>query len=437
MTSDSQATALTLHKLARDALIHLWPLYEMRRARASTAYPSLPGVGEAAPGHRWCNVFAHRRELIRPGVSKIVTPNNDTLYSVAWLDLGNGPVVVDIPDMGDRYHVLGMLDSFTNPFAHLGTRLLPSGAKSILVSWPGCAMEEDAGDGMTHHVRSPSRWVWVIGRILVRSPEDLPAVHQLQDGLRIRPHGDGLHVPSQFMPGCDPLTPLDAKHFFSQVNAALVECAGDAALDRDRVRSFARLGFGAGVEPTTDQLETVAEILPSVRESLLVPRAARSASQWEHLPMLHASFGDDDALRAHVSLQYIGMVESLEAVYPMTWRDAAGEPLRGARAYALHFTADELPPVDAFWSLTIYDSATCQLVENELQRYAIGDRTPGLERDAKGGLEIRISHAAPPAQQQANWLPAPAGEFYLCLRAYLPREEILDGRYQLPVVRRV
>lgn len=421
---------------AMDAAVHTWPLYEMRRARASTSYAALAGLGSAGAGKHWCNVFAHRRELMRPGVSKIVTPNNDTLYSVAWLDLAQGPLVIDIPDMQGRYHVLGLLDALTNPFAHLGTRLWAGGPQSVVVHGPGMTSSVDAHGLPAGHVRAPTRWVWIIGRILVNGPSDLPTVHALQDGLRIRSL-DGGNAPSSFDPGCDPAEPLGARHFCTQVNAALEECGGQHGIDAERLLRFAEVGIGPGLSPTPAQLDLLERALPSVQRMLDGPRAMRSAAHWEHLPLIGPSFGDDVLLRAHISRQYIGMVESKEAVYPMTWHDARGERLRGDRDYELYFGATALPPVDAFWSLTLYDSATCQLVENSIERYSIGDRTPGLVRDAQGGLRIQLGHRSPPDGLDTNWLPAPAGEFYLCLRAYLPRPELLDGRYSLPPVERI
>lgn len=423
--------------LAREAVIHTWPLYEMRRARASTSYPTLPGLGAAEEGKHWCNVFAHRRALIRPGVSKIVMPNNDTLYSVAWLDLGQGPVVIDVPDMKGRYHVLGLLDQLTNPFAHIGSRLSGSGPHSVLVSGPDWNREiPDAFAAPGMHLRSPPRWVWIIGRILVLGADDLPNVHSLQDGLRIRPH-EGSNAPGQFRPDCDPDQPLDAAHFIGQVNAALQECQGSKAVDWTRIEAFAQLGIGPGLRASANQLQQLEPVIREVRTLLQVPRAMRSAANWEHLPTIGTSFGEDLLLRAHVSQQYIGMVEGREAIYPLTWRDESGNLLSGDCDYKLSFEPDGLPPVDAFWSLTIYESETGWLVDNPIDRYAIGDRTPGLVRDPAGRLRIRISHAPPQKEDEVNWLPAPKETFYLCLRAYLPHAELLDGRYQLPPVRRL
>jgi len=418
-----------LRALTEEAAVYAWPLYEMRRMRAATSPQRIAGTGAAPAGQRWCNVFTHARELLRADASRVVTPNNDTLYTTAWLDLGDGPLVIDVPDTAGRYYVLGLLDFHTNPFAHIGQRLTGTEARSFLLSgpdWQGGTPAGFAAPGA--HVRSPTRWVWIIGRILVDGPQDLPAVHALQDGFALRPFDAG-RAPKAFDPDCDPKAPPSAAHYAAQVNAALRENPPPAR----EIARFAAVGIGPDAAPDAAQLAALQAAIDAVQPRLRTPQARRTASHWQHKPLVAGAFGEDHLYRAQVALQYIGMLESREAVYPLAWHDAEGEPLSGRHAYALRFAPDALPPVDAFWSLTMYDSRDCMLVDNPIDRYAIGDRTPGLARDADGGLTIRIAHACP-ADAQANWLPAPREGFYLCLRAYLPRPELLEGRYVLPPV---
>jgi hypothetical protein len=153
--------------------------------------------------------------------------------------------------------------------------------------------------------------------------------------------------------------------------------------------------------------------------------------------VLGESFGCDWHRRAIVARRYIGALASAEASYPMARADSEGRPLSGAHRYTIRFPAGAEPPVDCFWSLTMYDSRDCMLVPNPIDRYRIGDRSRGLRRDADGGLTIRLQHASPGAADEANWLPAPEGPFYLCLRAYQPRPELLDGRWRPPDIVRV
>jgi hypothetical protein len=436
-----QPHADNLQALAEEAVVYAYPLYEMRRMRAATSPRRTDAHGEAPEPQRWCNVFTHARQLLRAGKSRVVTPNNDTLYTNAWLDLGAGPLVIDVPDTAGRYYVLGLLDFFTNPFAHLGQRLTGTAARAFVVTPPGWRGTLPATfDAPGARIEAPTRWLWIIGRLLVDGPEDVAAVNALQDGFTVRTLADWqagrASPPRAFDPACDPKAPLTAAHFAAQVNAALRENAPPPA-DAAQLARYAALGLGPGAGPLDERNRAVLQaaldtVLPRLREA---QSGHATASGWVQMPLVEGSFGDDHLARALVALKYIGMLESREATYPMAWHDAAGEPLTGERCYTLRFAPGALPPVDAFWSLTMYDARDYMLVDNPVDRYAVGDRTPGLQHDADGGLTLHIRHARPEgAAAEANWLPAPEGAFYLCLRAYMPRAELLDGRYLLPPI---
>lgn len=432
--------------LARRAVTWAWPLYEMARMRAGTSPRRYRGEGagpDAESTLRWCNVLIHGRELLAPGTSRVVTPNVDTLYSNAWLDLREGPVVIDVPDTADRYYVLGLLDFYTNPFAAIGQRTTGTAAGSFLIAPPG--WQGQVPTGMAR-IDAPTPWVWMIGRLLVEGRDDLPAVHALQNAMRLRRlHADG-------EAGAQPQRRFDASfkgealrdtapsgaRFVQVVNAALSENPPPAR-ESQLVAAFAPCGIGAGLVPDMAQTESIDAALAAELLTWQHAQAgATGATGWQTVPLLGESFGDDYALRAHVALKYIGALDSREALYLMLHADAKGQPLEGGRAHALRFAPGGLPPVDAFWSLTMYDARTCMLVDNPIGRYAIGDRTPGLCPDSDGGLTIHVGHLPPhEAADRANWLPAPEGRYYLCLRAYVPRQDMLSGRYQLPPLQTV
>lgn len=436
----------------QQALVWALPLYEMARMRAATSPLISPVHGPAPDGQRWSNVFTHARKLLNPGNSRVVTPNNDTLYTNAWLDLSDGPLVMTVPDVGDRYYVLGFLDFFTNPFAHVGTRLTGSGARSFFITgsnWQGEVPEAFRAAGA--HIQSGSNWVWIIGRIYVSGKADLPAVHALQDQFDLRAaDGSAAQAPKAFTPSMVMGAEMTGAEFLKQVNLALLDSPPPAA-EAAALAQWAALGFGAGLQATPAQAAAVEAQLPQVKAMLLEaslsePRPSSSTAlaaasvdrTWQNMPLVQGHFGSQHQLRARVALQYIGMLETAEAMYPMARSDASGQPLHGQHRYQLRFAPDRFPPVNAFWSLTMYDSGDCMLVTNAIDRYAIGDRTQGLHMDADGGLTLHLSHQEPAdATARANWLPAPAGEFYLCLRAYLPKPEMVAGRYQLPGVQRV
>lgn len=444
-----------LVSLALQAVIYAWPLYEMRRMWAATSPRKTARDGFAGDGPdsplRWCNTFIHARELLRAGTSRVVMPNNDTLYTNAWLDLAAGPLVIDVPEMGDRYCVLGFLDFFTNPFAHVGTRTTGPHAGRVLVTGPGWTGEvpkefQAAG----RHLQSGTRWNWIIGRILVDGESDIAQVAKLQDGFGIRTLADLLagrdtSAARRFEATCNPRAPLSVEHFVQQVNAALRDNPAPTA-DASLVGLFGAVGIGVTAEESARRLAlpgvraalergltTAQQLLDkSVRQVAKDP-AAQTAGWSRSMMVMGDSFGHDFLSRAFVARQGIGALAPQEAIYPRCETDADGQPLDGSRRYMMRFAPGQLPPVNAFWSITLYSAHDYMLVANPIDRYAIGDRTPGLQFDADGGLTLHIQHAPPlDAKALANWLPAPADEFFLCLRAYLPRAEMVDGRYRLP-----
>lgn len=439
-----------LVSLAWQACILCWPLFEMQRMRAATSARKAPGHGFAGASpestERWCNLFTAERELLTAGKSRVVMPNNDTLYINAWLDLSAGPLVISVPDTGARYYVLGMLDYYTNPFAHVDTRTTGNGAGSVLVSGPGWDGEvppEHQASG--RHLRSDTHGVWVIGRILVDGAADVPAVNALQDRFRLQTLDDWRagrdSPPRRFDSRFAPRAPFTVDRFRAMVNDALRDNpppARHAAL----LAQAAPLGIGPDAPETlsdegraalTHACTRVQQLLDSPEQDVFGPSGNTRQAGWRQPIRIGAGFGDDLLLRAFVSRQAIGALETREAAYPRCETDADGELLSGVHRYTIHFAPGQLPPVDAFWSITLYNASDYFLVPNPIARFAIGDRTAGLVFDADGGLTITIAHAAPrDAIAHANWLPAPEGRFFLCLRAYLPRPEMLDGRYRLP-----
>lgn len=444
--------AAALRGLAAEAVTYAWPLYEMSRMRAATS-PRKTAAGPAGDTpdspQRWCNVFIHARKLLGAGQSRVVTPNHDTLYSNAWLDLSGGPLVIDVPDTAGRYYVLGLLDFYTNPFACIGQRTTGTAARSFVITPPGWQGTLPAAlQGAGAHIAAPTPWVWIIGRTLVEGPHDVPAVNALQNGFVLRRLAawsagqDATDTPRRFDPGFDAHAFTEAApgaiRFAAVVNEALKHNPPPAH-EQALVARLKAVGIGVDAPAlTAAQQATLSQALDRCLaqwHDASIGQTGRTG--WQTMPLLERSFGDNYAGRALVALKYIGALESREASYPMAHADANGQALHGRHAYRLRFEPDGLPPVQAFWSLTMYDAHDCMLVPNAMDRYAIGDRTPGLHRDTDGSLTLHIQHIPPtdPAAR-ANWLPAPADGFYLCLRAYVPREELLDGRYTLPPLER-
>ena len=439
MTATNPQHADSRAALARDAVIYTLPLYEMARMRAaSSPRKNTAGVPADAAGgpestRRWVNLFGHTRRLLGPKDRRVVTPNNDTLYSNAWLDLSRGPLLINAPDTAGRYYVLGFLDFHTNPFAYAGTRTTGTRAHTLFVHGPRWQGTVPAG---TTRIASPTDHVWIIGRVLASADEDMAPVHALQDAFRIARAAapDEPFAGEVIDAGIAPnAMPGDASLYARVVNRALAANpppADEAGL----VASFAAVGLGAGLPPAADP-QPLAAAIQSVLADLDQPRPSRLGGGWSLPVLVRESFGRDFHLRALVARGYIGALGIEEAMYPMADVDAQGQVLDGRHGYTLRFPPGGHPQVGAFWSLTMYRKADYLLVDNPIDRYSIGDRTPGLKHDADGGLTITLSHA-PPAEA-ANWLPAPPEAFYLTLRLYLPRKAHLDQTFVYPAIERV
>ncbi|MDF3833580.1 DUF1254 domain-containing protein [Cupriavidus basilensis] len=426
------------HDIA-DAVRYTLPLYEMARMRAATC-PRRDSAGEfAAPQPdgtvRWINHFIHTRQLLGPQHRQVVTPNNDTLYSNAWLDLSQGPLLLDVPDSAGRYYVLGLLDFYTNPFGYIGTRTTGNGQGRFLLHGPRWHGEAPAG---ATAIACPTDAVWLLGRVLVDGQADLPAVHALQDGFRLSTP-DGAPAARRFDVGMQPGEHLgDPRRYAEVVNLALRENPPPPA-EAGLLARFAQYGIGAdGDAAVLDEaaLARLGMAIQAVLAELAAPLPSDLGGGWTLPVEIRESFGTRYAERALVARNYIGALGVEEAMYVMADRDSEGAPLDGRTGYELAFAADALPRVGAFWSLTMYGKTDCMLVDNPIGRYSLGDRSPGLRHEADGSLRLRLS-ATPPADaaSQDNWLPAPAGPFYVTLRLYEPRSAHLDKTFVYPPIR--
>jgi hypothetical protein len=433
-SGDARRGALPeLTALAKEAYVYTFPLYAMYRAR----YDALERSG--AP-----NRFQHARTLATPASRAVTAPNNDTLYSSAWLDLSQGPLVLHVPDTAGRYYSLAFMDFYTNNFAYVGRRTTGTKAGDFVIVGSRGQGERPAGIPV---IAAPTNGVWLLGRILVSGVEDLPTVHALQNQLTLTAlsRDDGGTAPRR-RAGIGPKPePNNPWNYFAVVNAALTENPPPAR-DRQVVVDLAKIGIGpdASFDAARFSTEERAALLAGVGaakrelETALIPRAVARPG-WTKPRAELGNFGTDYFFRASVAQVGLAALEPEEAVYLSPTGDVDGRPTHGAHRYLLHFPKGGLPPVDAFWSLTMYQVEPDQrrfLVENSLNRYSIGDRTKGLVYNADGSLDISIQHQSPCAAREANWLPAPEGPFVLSLRAYQPRLALLNGQYQVPVLQR-
>jgi len=388
------------------------------------------------------NEFWHARRLLDATYRDGGCPNNDTLYSLAWLDLSDGPVVLSHPDMGDRYFTFELVSFTSDNFAYVGQRSTGSGAGDFVLRGPGRQAPIPAGLRTTRH--SPTPWALVLGRTLVAGKADLPAAHALQDRFRLTPLSrwgkPAAETPQRrdvyAPPTGDPLGP------WKTLNAMLAENPPPAH-HAVVLEQFARLGIGPGLDVEA-QPESVQQGLiraavvgqALLRRQFLSGDWATVVNGWRYPPPQEGRFGDDFLQRAaDQSLAGIAANDPAEAVYLVTFDDADGAPLAPGRRYELRFPAAELPPVEAFWSLTAYTS-DMNLIPNPADRYSVGDRSPGLRRDPDGGLTLHLQPASPGENREPNWLPtSPDQPWFVILRLYRPHHEVVRGEWRCPGIR--
>ncbi|MEX3926981.1 DUF1254 domain-containing protein [Paraburkholderia sp. BR10936] len=359
----------------------------------------------------------------------IVTPANDFLYLNAWIDLSGGPVVLDIPAVDDdRYYVVELLDAFTNNFVNLSPRNAGTRGGRFVLHTPE---QHPTSDGKP--VACPTKLVWMLGRVLVKGDDDLAQAQQAASAFRLDgTRGAGPVCVGQWHDSGD--AALDFFQNVFQSFADLPPCNDEAAL----VSALERVGIRAPGERSMAALpdsvqQGLREAYADAQRLIVAFTASRTRRSWTYSLGL-GRYGHRHLLRACIAMKGLGALAADEAVYATADFDEAGENLDGGRRYELYFPPGQLPPVDALWSLSLY-GADRYFADNPVRRYAIGDRTHGLQYDEHGGLRIEIQHEAPASQ--TNWLPAPAGSFYLILRFYHPQASFLEGRYVIPPVRAV
>jgi hypothetical protein len=446
MIEEAQAGESDLVSLAVDAYFYGFPLvFDL----GEVARFGREGIG-AVPATP-INEFGHAHGLAGPE-TKFVSVNNDTVYSIANVDVSGGPVRLEVPDTLGRYYVLQFVDAWTNNFAYVGHRATGTEAGSFLLVSHGWDGEPLSGARV---IRFPTSVATIVGRFAVNGEADLPNVAALQERLTLTPTAPGNGVP-----GIEPGAPEDLS-FFEQLRVWMAACP-PSERDQAYAQRFAPLGLLEAQSPYTDGGGGLTDVLrhglstaKQRMEEALRGNTSPIQNGWSltyhvfdyNLDFFEVGALDDDAWKlpdgpmryAQRALAARGGLwgnHGYEAAYAMAYLDLAGNRLDGANHYELHF--DREPPVDAFWSVTMYDDTDFFLVANPIERYSIGDRTPGLRRDADGGLTLVIQHEEPTEpERRANWLPTPVGGFRPILRMYEPGTAVFDGRYELPPIRKV
>ena len=431
-------------EVAVNAYIYLYPLVTMEITRQQTTNIE---IGKK-PGSGPMNTFSHTREFPAADFKVVVRPNFDTLYSSAWLDLIGGPVVVSAgADPDGRYYELPMYDMWTDAFAAPGQRTTgtePGNWAVVPAGWQG-----RLPDGIDR-IDAPTPYVWIIGRTQTNGPADYPAVHKIQDGYGLTPlshrGGQAPPVTAAIDPAIDMATPpldqvnsFSAEEFFNR-GLALLKRHPPHLTDWPLNAQMRRLGLVAGARfaDLDPAVRAVVQDAPAVGRQRLqeaFPRLTRVVNGWQMNIDTMGVYGNFYVKRAVVAMVGLGANLPEDAVYPVLMADADGQPLTGSRNYILHFDRAGLPPVHAFWSVTMYDAQGFQAA-NALNRFALGDRDP-LYYNPDGSLDLYLQHGSPGPSREANWLPAPEGPLGVTMRLYSPRAPVLNGTWAPPPARRV
>ena len=429
---------------AVDAYIYGYPLVVTEMTRRVLTNVRVPGPQSAPMGQ-----FAHYRTFPTPTTQDIAGSNVDTLYSIAWLDLSKGRYVLRLPDEGDRFYLMPILDAWSEVIGSPGTRTTGNSAGEFALTGPQWSGALPAG---VREIRSKTNLVWIAGRTYTTgTPEDYDAVHAIQDQYSLVPlakFGQPYSPPEGTVdPNIDMKTPprdqvdrMDAGSFFKLL-ASLMRENPAYPEDAPMVAKLGRLGIVGDFDiskVSADLAQALSRAPAAALEKTLAHynNAGRIVNGW-FLSAGSGHYGTDYLQRALVA--YIGLGGNLpaDAYYPIAQVDDQGKPLTGAHNYVMHFEKGDAPPVNAFWSITMYNKGYF-MVQNAINRYSLSGRDP-LKYNKDGSLDLYIQKASPETSKVSNWLPAPEGDFLLMLRLYWPKDtppSILDGTWTPPPVRR-
>jgi hypothetical protein len=434
----ADVTPAEARAIAKEAYIYGFPIVDNYRIQYSY-FVDRQNPEFKAPWNQIHNV----PRVYTPADTAIQTPNSDTPYSFVGMDLRAEPMVLTVPPIEkERYFSVQLIDAYTFNFDYIGSRTTGNNGGSYLVAGPN--WKGETPKGVEKVFRSETEFVFAVYRTQLFNPSDLDNVKKVQAGYKAQTLSAFLGTAApKAAPVIDfikPLTPAEEKtspQFFTILNFVLRFCPTDHS-ETELMARFAKIGVGAGKTVDVNKPETKAAIEQGMGDA------------WTAFGELEKEFaagkitsGDVFGTRAFLRNNYLYRMGAAvlgiygnsehEALYPMYLVDAAKQKMTGANRYTLRFAPDKLPPVHAFWSLTMYEMPKSLLVANPINRYLINSpMLPQLKRDADGGLTLHIQNESPGKDQEANWLPAPKGPFVMAMRLYWPKEEAVDGKWTAP-----
>ena len=441
--AQSKITAEEAHAIGVDAYIYFYPLLSMDITRKQ--FTNIEPGKEFGKGPM--NMFVSVPQYPPAEFKGVVRSNFDTLYSIAWLDLTKEPLVIAAPDTDGRFYLLPMLDMWTDVFASPGWRTTGTEAGQFLVTPPGWTGTVPAG---MSHLPAPTPFVWIIGRTKTDGAADYAAVHKIQAGYTVTPLSrlgkEPEAVTVKIDPAVDMKTPpkiqvdsMSAVNYFTYA-ADLLKVNPPHSTDQPMLARIKRIGIEAGkpfnMDALDPQIQAALQTVPQDAQALMtwkVPTLAREVNGWSMNTDTMGVYGNYYLKRAIVTQVGLGANLPEDAIYPLNIGDSNGKPLDGANKYVLHFNKGETPPVNAFWSITLYDPEGFQIA-NSLNRFAVSSWMP-FKGNADGSLDLYFQNESPGKDLEANWLPAPKGPFNLTMRLYGPKAEALNGKWNPPAIK--
>jgi len=434
------AAAAEVRVIAKQAYTYGFPMVDNYRVQ----YAYFVDTGNPEYKGPWNQIVSLAR-VATPADTAIQTPNSDTPYSFVGMDLRAEPIVLTVPPIEkDRYFSIQLIDAYTFNFDYIGSRTTGNDGGSFLIAGPG--WKGETPKGVKKVMRSETEFVFAVYRTQLFSPDDLDNVKKIQAGYKAEPLSAFLGQPAPTAaPTIDfikPLTPNEEKTslaFFNILNFTLQFCPTDPS-ETELMARFAKIGVGAG--KTFDASTLSPEVKTAIEQGM--------ADAWVDLRNLEKQIdsgkvttGDLFGTRAHLKNNYLYRMAAAvfgiygnskqEAMYPVYGVDADGQKLDGANRYTMRFASGQLPPVHAFWSLTMYELPASLLVANPINRYLLNSpMLPQFVKDADGGLTFYVQNESPGKDKEPNWLPAPKGPFFIAMRLYWPKEAALDGAWKQP-----
>ncbi len=396
------------------------------------------------------NQFVHKKTFPDSSFTDVVSPNADTLYSSAWLDLSKEPIVLSLPDMGKRYYLMQLMSAWTEVFANPGSRTTGNEKIDFIVTGPSWIGTVPAG---LRQIKSPTNDVWIIGRTQTNGTNDYANVQDLQKQFKLIPLGSwGTNYnPPGKMPvksgvnlsqiPVDQVEALSGLDFFAKMSESMKRNP-PLAQDALMVEKMKRIGLipGQSFDPallSQDQKNSLNEgariALTKIINAAKNPKAEK-VDGWVY-NFQTGRYGTNYLNRATVAMTALGANLPQDAVYPRTQLDSSGRRLNGSNKYVIHFAKHQLPPVNAFWSITMYNNKNF-FVKNPLNRYSLNDRSK-LAYNNDGSLDIYVQYQPPDKRRLANWLPTPQGDFNMIARLYWPKREVLSRQWRMPGVQRI